>query len=181
MEESAITMRYARALFLLAKEKNQLTALKKDTEFISEVCRLSDEFNRFLKNPVIQTSKKIRLMKFIFEGKINELSQNFLILVTRNKREIYIPAICRNTLSLIRSEKNIRTAVMTTAQPVDNEILEKAEKVLEKELGTQVELTGRDNPNIIGGIILRIDDKQYDDSLATRLRKMKQSILKSHM
>jgi F-type H+-transporting ATPase subunit delta len=181
MEESAITMRYARALFLLAKEKNQLTALKQDTELISEVCRMSAEFVRLLKDPVIKTSKKIRLMKIIFEGKISLLSQNFLVLVTRNKRETFIPAICRNTLSLIRSDKHIKTVVLTTAQSIDNETLEKAKKVLEKELGTRVELTCRVNPNIIGGIVLRIDDKQYDDSLATRLRKMKQSILKSHM
>jgi F-type H+-transporting ATPase subunit delta len=181
MEESAIKMRYARAVFLLAKEKKQLTVLKQDTELISEVCQVSAEFIRFLKNPVIRTSEKIRVMKIIFDGKISELSQNFLVLVTRNKRETFIPAICRNTLSLIRSEKNIKTAVLTTAQSVDNKTLEKAKKVLEKELGTQVELTGHVNPNIIGGIVLRIDDKQYDDSLATRLRKMKGNILKQHM
>lgn len=70
---------------------------------------------------------------------------------------------------------------MTTAQPIDQKLLKRAEKILETELGTPVELTGRVNPHIIGGMILRIDDKQYDDSLATRLKKMKQKLLSSHM
>lgn len=179
MEESAITVRYARALFLLAEEKNQVGALKKDTELISEVCKLSDDFTRLLKDPVIKTSEKIRMMKIIFNGKISELGQNFLALATRNKREQYIPSICRNILSLIRQKYNIKAVTITTAKPIGTDMLEKAQRVLEKELALHVELTERVNPNILGGMVLRIDDKQYDDSLAARLRKMKQELLKT--
>jgi F-type H+-transporting ATPase subunit delta len=181
MEESAITVRYARAFFLLAKEKDQLSMLKQDVELIFEVCQSSADFMRMLKNPVIRTSEKIRLMKIIFGGKISELSHKFLVLVTRNNREAFLPDISRNILSFIRHEKNIKSATLTTAQPVGPELLEKAERILEEELQTEVELTGRVNPRLIGGLILRIDDKQYDDSLATRLKKMKQEVLKVHV
>jgi F-type H+-transporting ATPase subunit delta len=181
MDESAITVRYAKAVFLLAKENDQLSALKKDVELISAVCNQSVDFNRFLKNPVVKTSEKIRLINLIFKEKTDELSLNFLTLMTQNKREEFIPAVCRNILALIREEKNIKTAVLTTAVEVDEALLQKAEKILERELGTQVELTGRVNPHIIGGVILRIDDKQYDDSIATQLKKMKQNFLKAQM
>lgn len=181
MYESAITVRYAKALFSLAKEKNLLAPLKNDVELISDVCSKSAQFNLLLKSPVVVTSEKIRLMGLIFREKINELSMNFLALLTRNKREIYIQRICLNVLALIREEKNIKTAVLTTAQTVDEKVLQKAERVLEKELDAKVELTGRVNPNIIGGIVLRIDDKQYDASVATQLKKLKQQMLKTQL
>jgi F-type H+-transporting ATPase subunit delta len=178
MDESAISVRYAKALFSLAKEKNLLSELKDDIELISDVCNSSVDFNLMLKSPVVKTSQKIRLMKLIFGGKISELSLNFLELATRNKREVFIPSMCRNLLSLIRHEKNIQTVVLTIARPVDDETLRNAKKVLEKELGHTVELKGKVNPNIIGGMVLRIDDKQYDASVATQLKKLKQDMLK---
>ncbi|HDR51482.1 MAG TPA: ATP synthase F1 subunit delta, partial [Mariniphaga anaerophila] len=115
MDESAITVRYAKAVFSLAKENDQLSSLKNDAELIAAVCSQSADFNRFLKNPVAKTSEKIRLIRLIFKKKIDELSLNFLTLITQNKREEFIPAVCRNILSLIREEKNIKTAVLTTA------------------------------------------------------------------
>lgn len=181
MDESAITVRYAKAIFSLAKEKELLLSLKNDTEIISDVCLHSADFIRFLNDPVIKTSEKIRVVNLIFKDKIGELSQNFLELIIRNKREEFIPAIFRNILAFIRKEKNIKTVVLTTAQEMDEALMQKAEEILEKELKTSIELSGRVNPHIIGGVILRIDDKQYDDSIATQLKKMKQHFLKARI
>ena len=181
MDESAITVRYASAIFSLGKEKDLLSDVKNDMELVSDVCSRSLEFNLFLKSPVIKTSEKIHIMKLIFKEKVSEISLQFLELVTRNKREIFIPMMCLNVLALIRKEKNIKTAVMTTAQTVDKDILKKAEKIIEKELGTKVELSGRINPHIIGGMVLRIDDKQYDASIQTQLKKLKQQMLKTQL
>jgi|LSQX01.2.fsa_nt_gb F-type H+-transporting ATPase subunit delta len=177
MNYSAITVRYAKALFSLGKEKGQLTSIKKDMDFVLAVCNQSAEFNQFLKNPVIGASEKTQTAKLIFGEKISELSRHFLELIIRNKRETFIPMICLNVLDLIKKEQNIKTAVLSTAHPVDKHILEKTEKVLEKELNATVELTGRTSPHIIGGIILQIDGKQYDASIATQLKKLKKEML----
>lgn len=179
MDESAITVRYAKALFSLGKEKGLLAELKNDMDLVAGVCTHSVEFNLLLKSPVVTTSQKISIIRQIFRDKINELSMNFLELVTSKKREVFIPAMCRNTLTLIRKEKNIKTAVLTTAKPVDEKLLEKAKKIFEDELKTEVELSARQSPHIIGGLILRIDDKQYDASVATQLKKLKQEMMKN--
>lgn len=181
MDESAITVRYAKALFSLAKEKNQLETLREDMGLISAVCSESTEFNLFLKSPVVKTSKKMHIIQLIFQGKISALSLQFLELVTRNKREVFIPLMCRNVLTRIRQEKNIKTAVITTAQTIGEKLREKAAKILEKELGTEIELTAKINPQLIGGMILRIDDKQYDASVATQLKKLKQKMLNAQL
>src|SRR5690606_18604078 len=122
MDESAITVRYAKALFSLAKEKEQLVQLKEDMDLISNVYSQSKEFDQLLKSPVVKTSEKIHIIKLIFQEKISALSIKFLEIVTLNKREAFIPLICRNILTLIRKEKNIKTAVITTAQTMNDEL-----------------------------------------------------------
>ncbi|MDX9908833.1 MAG: ATP synthase F1 subunit delta [Mariniphaga sp.] len=179
MNYSAISVRYAKALFMLGKEKNLLSSIKEDMDYIAAVCNQSVDFKEFLKNPVVQSSKKTQIIKRIFETKISELSLRFLELIVKNKREVFIPMISLNVLDLIRKEKNIKTALLITASELDEKLLVKTKKILEKELGTKVDLTARTSPHIIGGIILQIDGKQYDASIATQIKKLKKEMLKS--
>ena len=181
MNESAITVRYAKALFSLAKERNILLDLKADMELFSDIYKNSDDFLMLIKSPVIKSSEKIRLIDTIFQDKINELTLNFFRLVFQNKREIFIPEISNNILKLIREEKGIKTAVLTTASSVDNNTLDKITRLLENELGGKVELTNCIKPQIIGGIIIRVNDKQYDASIAKQLNKVKQKLLTTQL
>lgn len=181
MDEGLISVRYATALFSLAKEKNQLSSLKEDMELILTVSNQSADFNKLLSSPVIKPSEKIAVLRRIFSKNINALSLNFLELTVRNNRESFIPSFCRKVLSFIRKEKNIKTAVITTARPIDEATLRKAEKILEKQMGTHVELTGKLNPKLIGGLVLRIDDRQYDATVLTHLKKLKQELLKAQL
>ena len=66
MNESIITVRYAKAFFSLAKEKGQLDELKKDIESVLNICSESKEFILFLESPIVKTSKKVNLIKEIF-------------------------------------------------------------------------------------------------------------------
>lgn len=181
MDEGLISVRYAKAVFSLAKEKNLLPEIKADMELILNICSQSADFNRMLRSPVVKPSGKIRVIRQIFDKKINSLSINFLELVVKNSRESFIQSVCRVVLSFIRKEKNIKTAVITTAQPLDETTLQKAEETLEKELGARVELTGKHNSGVIGGLVLRIDDRQYDATVKTRLKKLKQELLKTQL
>ncbi len=181
MDQSAINVRYAKALFLTAKEKQKMADLKTDIELVLDVCNKSVDFILLLESPIIKTSKKTKLITSVFKGKIDELSLKFLLLVTANKREIYIPGICRNFLNLIKKDQNIKTARLTTALEVDSEALQRIKDLLGKELNATIELSTGVNPEIIGGLVLRIDDKQYDASIATQLKKIKQNLLESEL
>lgn len=179
--DSLIRVRYAKAFFQTAKEKNMLGKVKTDIETVFEVCNNSPEFVYLLNSPVIKSSKKADLMQSIFKTVVNELTLDFLKLIAHNKRETEIPGICRNFLELTRKEQNIKTATLTTAGEIDAAISQKIKAIIEKELDTTVELSTKVNPGIIGGMILRVEDKQYDASVATQLKKIKQQLLNSEV
>jgi F-type H+-transporting ATPase subunit delta len=181
MDQSAITVRYAKAFFTLAKEKKLLAPLKSDIELVAGVCQQSTDFILLLKSPVVKTSKKMALITSIFSGKVNTLTLDFLHLITKNKRELHIPAICRNFLGLTRKDQNIKSSVLTTATEINIETIKKIEILMEKELDAKIELSSKINPEIIGGLVLRLEDMQYDASVATQLKKIKQKLLETEL
>lgn len=181
MDQSAITVRYAKAFFSIAKEKKQLDKLKADIGAILEVCNTSDDFILLLESPIVKKSKKAALIKEIFEGNIDKLTLDFLLLIIENKREVHIPGICRNFLELTRKDQNIRSAMLTTAAEVNPQTIAKIKALLEKELAASVELSTQVKPDIIGGLVLRLEDKQYDASVATQLKKIKQNLLDTEL
>jgi len=130
---------------------------------------------------VVKISQKVKAIQSIFEGKINVLSLNFLILITENKREKNIPGIFRNLDDLYRQEDGIRSAVLTSAQPMNERIVQEIQKILEDEFKAKVELSQKVNDELIGGFILRVDDQQYDASISTQLKKIKEQLLHTEL
>ena len=181
MDHSIVSVRYAKAFFSLVKEKNIIDAAKNDMEMISLVCRESSDFNLLLESPVVNASTKVNLISKIFKGKIEESSINFLKLITENKREIFIPGICRNFLDLARKDQGIQTAVITSATAMTQATLTRIKTILEKELGSKIELSAKVNSSIIGGLIVRVDDKQFDGSILTQLKKIKTRFLETEI
>ncbi len=181
MSISAIRVRYAKAFFSLAKEKKMLDILNADIQKVFDVCNHSTDFILLLESPVVTTSKKANLVTKIFKDQINTLTLNFLLLITNNKREVHIPGICRNFLELTRKDQNIKSAILVTATEINAKTIDKIKILIEKELDAKVELTCQFDPEIIGGMVLRIDDKQYDSSVSTQLRKIKQKLLETEV
>jgi F-type H+-transporting ATPase subunit delta len=181
MDQSKINVRYSKAFFELAKEKGLTQELRKDAGLISSVCSSSSDFNLLLDSPVIKTSQKSEAIKLIFTEKVHPLSLRFLLLVTENKRENYIPGIFRNLEDMYRREEGIKAAVLTSAQPLSDSLIIQVKEILEKEFSAKVELSQKVDDKLIGGFVLRVEDRQYDASLSTQLKKIREQLLHTEL
>ncbi len=179
MDQSKVTVRYAKALFTLAKEKQLLDEVKKDMEMIELLIKESSDLLLLLESPVVKTSQKVKLLKMIFEGKVNKLTVDFLVMVAENKREIFTHGICRNFAALYRKDQGVKSAVITTAIPLQKELVTQIQRQLESDFKTKVELSQGVNTELIGGFVLRVDDRQLDASIASKLRKVKEEFLQT--
>ena len=178
MDQSSIAVRYAKALFETAVEKNILDTLKKDIGLVAQTC--SDEaMQQLIESPVCKPSDKIKAFESIFGGKVDVLTINFLKMVISNKRESHIPAICRNFASRYYRHANIKQAHIITASAIDNATKEKMQASIAKLFNSNIELTTAEDENLIGGFVMRIDDQQFDASVSTKLRKIKQQLTES--
>ncbi|MBN1181019.1 MAG: ATP synthase F1 subunit delta [Bacteroidales bacterium] len=178
MDISSIGIRYAKSLFLLAKEQQKLDEVNKDLKFIYNSFRETKEIGLFLDSPVVKESQKLKIIKGLFKDRIGELAINILVLAIRNKREMYIESICRNYFDFYKTSKGIKTVVITSAIPIESKTKQKMIDILKDQLKAEIDFTERVNEKILGGFILQIDGKQYDTSISHKLTRLKRELVK---
>lgn len=177
MNDSTITVRYAKALYQVGEESKKLDKLKDDIENLSLIIAESNEFLQLLNSPIIKTSDKIKIFKELFAKNYDALIQNFFELLAKNRREQYLPDMCRNFLQMYKANKGIKEAVITTPKALEKGHNEQILKLLAKKFKLNIELTEKVNPDLIGGFKLRIDDQQIDASIATQLKKIQNELI----
>ncbi len=178
MNESQISVRYAKALFQSAFEQQLLDKVHVDMELLADTCKQED-FQYMLVVPTLQPSQKIMLLETIFEKHFSKISLSMIKLVVSNKREVYLPGIARYFQDLFRQHKGIRTASLVTAQAVDETVITSIRELIKKTYDSGVELTTTVDEDVIGGFVLNVDDLRYDASVASNLRKLKKQLLQT--
>ena len=178
MNESQISVRYAKALFQSAAEQGLLDQVYEDMEVLTSTCKRED-FQYMLEVPTLQPSQKIKLLASIFEKQFSKISLSMINLVVKNKRESFLPGIARNFKGLYRKEKGISTASLVTAQKVDESALDGIRKLIKKAYDSEVEMTATVDGDVIGGFKLTIEDMRYDASVASNLKKLKKQLLQT--
>jgi F-type H+-transporting ATPase subunit delta len=165
--------RYAKSLMQLATETNQVDAVRNDMRAIDQVSKENREFVLLLNSPVVKTDKKISVLDAIFGGKVSDLTMSFLKLVTRKHRESYLGDIAGAFNDLYKRDRNIYTAVVTSAKGLDASTRERLLELIRSQLKGEVELFEKTDPATIGGFVLKIGDRQIDKSVARQLSNLK--------
>lgn len=177
MNESKISVRYAKALFELGKEKNTLDTFITDIKQVEEVLNESSDFVLMLESPIVKTSQKREVVQQIFGDKIDALSLNFLNMVIQNRREMYLKDISRNFLAICRKDQGILSAVLTSASEMEEEGKGRLIEMLAKSFDSKIELKEVIDEDLIGGFIIRVEDQQLDASVANQLNQIKRELL----
>ena len=180
MNESKITVRYAKALFALAKETNSVESMKSDMELLYQCIREVPELQFVINSPVIKVSEKIRLFDESFRGTFTTLTLSFINMALGRRREEYLISIARYVLSLLKADQGIRSAELVTAIPLDESLRKSIIRFITRKFCTQVELHESVDEKLIGGFVLRVGDEQIDASLASKLERIKTALTNSH-
>lgn len=180
MSLTRIASRYAKSILDLAKERGELETVLADMETVQKAME-SRDLVLLLKSPVVKTDKKSKIFNMIFEGKLSKLSIEFFNIVMRKGREMYIPNIVTEYIEAYKKLKKISSISLTTAEALDPSIIEAIENKLLASDATEekVDIESHVDPSIIGGFIIEIGDKLYDDSVKGKLDKLKKSFTKN--
>ena len=135
---------------------------------ISETCKNSRDLVLLLKSPIIKTDKKISILNETFGGKIGSISLSFLNLIAKRNRESYVPEIAIAFIHAYKAFKGIVSAEVISAVPLDDASRKSITEFVAR-FSDKVELTERVDEKIIGGFIVRVGDRQYDDSILNRI------------
>jgi F-type H+-transporting ATPase subunit delta len=173
MEDSRIHKRYALALYQLAGELKQLDRVFDDMQIVAQTCLDSKELMLVLASPIIRDTKKGKILTEIFESKICELSQRFINLVVVQNREISLPQIALEYLQLVKDFKGIKTALLTSAQPLDAKTRASIIARLKEQTGCEVELVEKTDPELLGGFTLSLEGQLFDASIKNTMHRLR--------
>lgn len=175
MNEGIISVRYAKALFLTAKEKGIINEIKDDMLYILELTAMQ-EVRDLLISPVIQNSVKRSAMKALLKGNTSDITMNLAILTVNNNREMFLPAIARSYIQSANKFNGITKAILTTAAEISDSVKANIRELIEKGLNTRVELDEIIDADITGGFLLKVEDTFIDGSVKSQLRKIKKEL-----
>ena len=175
-----IASRYAKSIIDLATERGELEEVLSDMQGMKEAVKNRDLYLLF-KSPIIKSDKKRTVFNAIFDGKISKLSSEFFNIIMRKGREQYIPEIVNDFIRQYKENSHITTIQLTTAHEIDQSILDGIEaKLLASNVtDKKVEIENKVDESIVGGYILEIGDKLYDDSVKGKLEKLKKAFSKN--
>jgi len=177
MHDSQVNIRYAKALFLLAEERGKLNEVRSDMDFLLNWLEENQDVNILLEHPTIKASKKAQILSDILKDNILGYTLSFIHLVVKNKRENNLKSICRDFISIYKKNMGIRTAVLTTSIDLSRTHKEKIKKTIEESFRSPVELEAKVDKSIIGGLLIQVDDKQLDLSVARQIQELKHQFL----
>ncbi|MFA0961753.1 ATP synthase F1 subunit delta [Roseivirga sp. BDSF3-8] len=173
MSDIRVASRYAKSILELSVERGLLEDIHKDMRLFSGVVKDSRDFELLLKNPVVPPSKKLSILKSIFEGKVNNLTLQFFEIITRKSRESFLPLIAKEFRNQYNIHKGIQRAEVITTFPLSEELRTEFLTLIKKETGKEIELKEKVDPAILGGFILKIGDRQIDDSVSSKLKELR--------
>lgn len=176
MNESKISTRYSKAFIEFAAEKNLLEAAVEDIRFILDICKMKDVMS-MLESPVIQNSDKQKIIHLIIKDKINQITFSFIDLVLKNNRGPYLKWICIRFIDRYKERKGIKSAFLKTVKEISNSQKQKLIKTVEHIYKSKIELEELIDENILGGFILTVEDQQFDASIVSKLKKIKQELV----
>jgi F-type H+-transporting ATPase subunit delta len=177
MASTKSAARYAKALLDLTLEKGWVEAVEKDLIRFVQVVKESNDFRIFLNSPVVRDDKKIAIYQQVFEG-FNPVTMQFFALVTKNGREQLLPEIAAQFERQLMKNRGIVSGSIVSATPLTEktkqEILDRIAPAFEGSL----QLSESVDSSLLGGFVIRIEDKQIDASVANKLKELRQELVK---
>jgi F-type H+-transporting ATPase subunit delta len=173
MAASRAASRYVKSLLGLAVEKNALDDVHRDMIAFAKICEENRAFTLMLRNPIITHDKKRDILEKIFKGKVNPLTMAILNIITEKNREPLLPEIAKEFHLAYNIYKGVGQASVTTAVPLDAAMRAEFEKIAKGLSDRQsVELKETVDPEMIGGFVLNVGDRQIDASIKNKLKAL---------
>jgi F-type H+-transporting ATPase subunit delta len=173
MEE--IAQVYARSLFEVAKEQDKLDVVKEQLGQFAEALDGNRELSIYFFSPYFSTPEKKDGLGKLLEG-ADDVVANFLALLIENHRMPVIFRV-RREYDVLWEEENKRLPVtVTSAVELDEATVKAIGDAIGQQTGQQVELTANVDPDVLGGLIVRVGNSILDASIRNRLENLRRSV-----
>jgi F-type H+-transporting ATPase subunit delta len=168
---------YAKPLLQLATEQNLATQVGDDLAQLVEVVRQNKTFGLYLSDPGVSHDERNATLKRVFNGKVSPLLQQFLGVLNHRNKLRYLPQIAKAYHQLLEDQLGNIEVDVTTAQRLSAEQVETVRQRVSAALGKNAIVHQYVDESILGGLVVRVQDKLIDASVRYQLQAIKQQLL----
>ncbi|MBP7642575.1 MAG: ATP synthase F1 subunit delta [Saprospiraceae bacterium] len=173
MSVQRIATRYAKSILDLALEQGNLETVLEDMKGLLEMSK-HRELLLLFKSPIVSLDKKRAVFKSLFDPNFSALTTAFIHLVLTKRREELLPEIAEEFVTQYKLFKGITNVTITTATPLNEAALAEIKaKLLASDItAKELEITQKVNPELLGGFVIEVGDKLFDNSISFKLNKL---------
>jgi F-type H+-transporting ATPase subunit delta len=175
----SLSRRYARAVIDLGEANKNLDKIGQDLRALAKAMKDSEELQDTLTNPAIRRADRRKVLDGLLQ-RINAQPQtkNLVYVLLDGERVGNLVAISREVDAMIQAKSGRVTAEITSAQPLDAGQLQQITTALEKLSGKKVDVSKKEDPELLGGVVAKVGDVVYDGSLRSQLRAIREELTK---
>lgn len=181
MSEYRVAARYAKSILDLSIEQKCLDGVLSDMQTFANIVSKSGDMRSLLASPVVPGDKKMAVLKNLFEKQFQPLTIKFFEIIVRKKREGFLGAVANGFVEQYNRMNNIANATVKSAIELSEAAINEIKGHIESQTGKKINLTATVNPDLIGGVVVQVEDKLFDASIAGKLGKLKQELLNSYI
>lgn len=170
---AGLSGRYATALFDLAREARSVDAVAASLASVKAGLAESDDLRTLTTSPMIDRATATKTIEAVAGAmSLDPLTTNFLGVLAHNRRLSALPAIIRDFAKLTARARGEITAEVTSAHPLDEGQRTALKARLRAGLGADAALVLTVDPEILGGLVVRVGSRMVDSSLRTKLNSL---------
>ncbi len=177
MKVSKAASRYAKALLDLSTESKSEEKVLADMDLVASVIDSSAELRMAIESKVINEEKKERALDVIFNGKVQDITLKFFVLLAKNSRADLIPDITLEYKRVFKEAKGILEVVVKSATKLDAVALDKIKSMVLTGDWKTVEILEEIDSDLIGGFVVKSNNTIYDASVSSQLRDLKMNLV----
>ena len=171
---------YSQALFELAKENNSINDLENQVYSIIELIRTNKNMKDFIKDPTNKIEDQLKVMNSISDQfKFNELLKKFLGFIVSKRRFFYIEKILNDFLLICSNDRGEVIAEISAAKNLNEIEINVVKDELSNTFGSNIKLNHKFDPNLIGGLIIKVGSIMIDTSIKSKLQKIEKQMIEA--
>jgi len=171
--DRVLAWRYGRAVFEAASARREEDKVLSDLQASQPSIR---DLMPFIRDPRVSVADKKKKLEGALGGKVTKVTMRFLELLIEKKRFNLLPMVVADFGRLVADKHNVAKAHVRTARPLTPDAQKKLREALKHFNGKDIELDIKEDPELIGGVVVRMGDWVLDSSLRGQLRKLKETI-----
>lgn len=176
---SPAAVSYAEALLDLASVDGKENEFASELEEVQKLTISEPLFVALLRDPAIATEERWNTIKTIFQGRVSPLFLNFLGVLNEKSRFAIFGEICAGYRVLLDKKQNRVRVEVTTARLLDEQQLGEVRDRISTALGKNATIEQKVDDSIIGGLVLRVEDRLMDGSVKAQLQAMRRQLIAS--